>query len=380
MKQLLRFFQQACALALLCLVATPALADEPAIGLTVGPYIQRVSDHNVTILAQTEAATSLTLYYKQADRSQWKKITSSEGTSQRFRLSKLKPGEVYEYYLADSEQRITSEYAFRTEKDVRNTDVLRIAAVGDSGSGLAAEYSIVSQMLRWEPEMILHTGDIAYYSGTTEEYIAKHFTPYQPLLAEVPFYGSIGNHDYTTEEAGPYKTVFELPQGNSDSEDYYSFNYDDVHIVSLNGNIDYSVDSAQYKWLESDLAAAQSQDWTIVFFHQPPYSSGSHGSTLDMADTIVPLFEEHGVDLVLNGHDHDYERNAKVNGVRYIVTGGGGHESLYAQTNLDLNPYSEYFNAIYHFLGVTVSNNNIKIRAIDSTGQIFDTVTVLKHK
>lgn len=361
-------------------VLATAHAAEPDVSLTIGPYLQRVSDKNVTILARTESDTTLNLYYKRTDKSKWKHVTSSDTSVHRFRLSNLRKGKTYEYYLTDSEQRLTTEYTFTTEKNVKNTNELRLAVVGDSGYATVDQYAVITQMMHWKPEMILHTGDIAYESGTTDEYITRHFLSYQALLAEVPFYGSIGNHDYATENGGPYEAFFELPQKSSGTEQYYSFNYDDVHIVSLNSNLSYTEGSDMYTWLESDLADAQDKRWTIVFFHHPPYSSGSHGSTVDMQTTIVPLFEEYGVDVVFNGHDHDYERNAVVNGVRYIVTGGGGHPVLYSQINLDLNPYSEYFNAVYHFLGVTVSNDNIKIRAIDSAGQLFDTVVVTQHE
>lgn len=358
----------------------PTQAAEPNVPLTVGPYIQRVSDSNSTILAQTATATDITLHYKRTDKSTWKSKSSDNNTTHRFRLSNLRPGKTYEYYLEDSQQRLTTEYEFTTEKNVSNSNQLRLAVVGDSGTASANEYAVVAQMLHWKPELLLHTGDIAYNSGTTEEFIMNHFVPYQALLAEVPMYGSIGNHDYTTENAAPYETLFELPKKASGTEQYYSFNYDDIHIVSLNTNLPYTEGSEMYTWLEDDLADAQSKRWTIVFFHQPPYSSGDHGSTVDMQTTIVPLFEQYGVDVVFNGHDHNYERSAVVNGVRYIVTGGGGSTNLYEQANLDLNPYSEYFNAVYHFLGVTISNNSIKIKAIDSNGQIFDTVTVTQNK
>ncbi len=358
----------------------PAQASEPDVSLTIGPYLQRVSDTNITILAQTESATSLTLYYKRTDKSTWKSVNSNDNTTHRFRLSNLKKGHTYQYYLEDNEQRLTTEYEFDTEKNVKNSNELRMVVVGDSGTASVNQYAVLAQMLRWKPELLLHTGDIAYNSGTTEEFITNHFVPYQALLAEVPMYGSIGNHDYSTENAAPYESLFELPKKASGTEQYYSFNYDDIHIVSLNTNLPYTEGSEMYTWLEDDLADAQGKRWTIVFFHQPPYSSGDHGSTVDMQTTIVPLFEQYGVDVVFNGHDHNYERNAVVNGVRYIVTGGGGSENLYEQSNIDLNPYSEYFNAIYHFLGVTISNDSIKIRAINSQGEIFDTVTVTQNE
>ena len=84
-------------------------------------------------------------------------------------------------------------------------------------------------------------------------------------------------------------------------------------------------------------------------------------------------YEKYQVDLVLNGHDHDYERNQIVNGVRYIVTGGGG-KSLYQQTNV--NPYSQLFVSEYHFTALSISPTEISVKAIDKRGYIFDSFKV----
>ncbi|HBY73452.1 MAG TPA: serine/threonine protein phosphatase, partial [Candidatus Kerfeldbacteria bacterium] len=265
----------------------------------------------------------------------------------------------------------TQIHTFTTQKDITNDNPLRVAVFGDSGVGTTTQYEVASEVTSWKPELILHTGDIAYSSGTEQEFIDYVFTAYSNLFSEIPFYGSIGNHDYTTEEAEPYKDLFETP-ANGDDEDYYSFNYDNIHFVSLNSNLDYSVDSEMYNWLEADLADTNKK-WIIVFFHHPPYSSGDHGSTTDMQDTIVPLFEEHNVDLVLNGHDHNYERFDKINGVQYIVTGGGGNSLYEMGTELD---ESALFLSENHFVGLTISNASIELEAIDEDGFMFDSLTL----
>ena len=110
-----------------------------------------------------------------------------------------------------------------------------------------------------------------------------------------------------------------------------------------------------------------------MFFHQPPYSSGAHGSTTDMQTTLVPLFEQYDVDLVLNGHDHNYERFDKINGVQYIVTGGGGNSLYPIGTELS---ESAYFLSENHFVGLTISNDELQIEAIDEDGFVFDAVTL----
>ncbi len=343
-------------------------------GLTIGPYLQRVTKKAVTIKVRTESEQKLIFKYQKDGAKKWKtKRDSSSTTTHRYRLTSLKADKDYVYYLTDEDgDRVTQNYFFHTRKVITKDNPLKIAVIGDSGNGSVAQYKVATQMMEWEPEMMLHTGDVAYNDGTYAQFEDYFFTPYQPLLAQIPFYGSIGNHDYRTDDAGPYKDYFEYPTKLSSSEDYYSFNEDDVHIVALNSVIDYSEGSDQYNWLEQDLQDAD-QDWKIVFFHYPPYSSGMHGPEEDMRDSIVPLFEEYNVDLVLNGHDHTYERNKKVNGIYYIVTGGGGG-SLYTQDNDTV--YSKVFLSDYHFVGLTIYPKKIKVKAIDKSGYVFDRLTI----
>ncbi len=364
------FFTFSALISLLPFISQATLTDS---GLTIEPYLQRVTKHAVTILARTDTSQTVTLYYHQVGATNWKSQTEDiADTEHRYRLTSLKRGYQYEYYLEDSSgEALTQVHTFRTQKDVTNDDPLRVAVFGDSGVGTTTQYEVGMEMTKWDPELFLHTGDIVYDSGTEQEFIDKFFTVYSNLLSEVPFYGSIGNHDYTTELAGPYKELFETPT-NGDDEDYYSFNYDNTHFVSLNSNLDYSVSSTMYNWLDDDLGDT-SKKWVVVFFHHPPYSSGSHGSTVDMQTTLVPLFEEHNVDLVLNGHDHSYERFDPINEVQYIVTGGGGNTLYPEGTPI---PESAFFLSENHFVGLTISTDTLALEAIDEDGFVFDTVTL----
>lgn len=356
------------------LVSTPLFtqADTSASGLTVAPYLQRQTNTAITIMADSSASEVLTLYYQKSTATNWKSITDTSAmTAHRYRITNLKRGQTYNYYLSLGTERLTQTIQFSTDHKITTDQPLRIAALGDSGNDSTDQYEVASAMAQWSPDLLLHTGDIAYNSGTTQEFIDNVFTVYSDIFSRIPFYGSIGNHDFTTDAAGPYKNFFETPT-NSGTEDYYSFTYDkQVHIVSLNANLDYSVGSTMYNWLNQDLADHVNTPWIIVFFHQPVYSSGEHGSTVDMQTTIQPLFEQYGVDLVLNGHDHNYERFSPINGVHYVVTGGGGN-SLYTE-GTPVTGSLEY-DSVHHFVGLTITPDKLKLQAIDNTGYVFDTV------
>ena len=138
---------------------------------------------------------------------------------------------------------------------------------------------------------------------------------------------SIGNHDSTSfagVSAGPYFDVFGLPPA-SGSPNYYSFDYGDVHFVVLDAHsADLDPNGAQITWLASDLAAS-SAPWKIAIVHTPPYTKGSHDSDVEAAhfpvrENALPLLEAHGVQLVLAGHSHNYERSFLIRG-HYGVSG-----------------------------------------------------------
>ena len=342
-------------------------------GITVGPYLQRVSKKAATVLVRTDTDQKLILKYKKESAKKWKTKTDVTASStHRYRLLRLKKKNNYKYYLTDSSgNRLTQTYTFETRSKIKKNNPLKVAVLGDSRTGDEARLSVAQQIMRWDPEMILHSGDFGD-TGTETEFIDDVFTPYQALLAERVMYGAIGNHDFTTAEAAPYKEFFELPQKNSGSENYYSFTVDKAHFITINTSMKYIEGSDQYIWLDQELAASNKK-WKIVFMHHPPYSSGSHGSTEAMWDTIVPLFEAYGVDLVFTGHDHCYERNQEINGVRYIVSAGGG-APLYDQVN-DAT-YSEKFLSDYHFVGMVIYPKKIKIKAIDDQGYVFDRLTI----
>ena len=348
----------------------PVFSDS---GISYGPYIQHVDAKRATILLKTDSAIIVTLQYKKSGSEKWKKIAeTSNTTDHRFRLLGLEKNTEYEYYLSSILGDLTQKYFFTTNHDIVKNNPLNITAVGDFSLLNANQLQIVSQMQRIKPDILLGLGDCAYNSGTLQEFDDNFLSPYQPLIAEAPMYATMGNHDYLTENGGPYKTVFEFPVKSSATEDYYVENYDTAQIFSLNGNIDYSAGSAQYNWFQSALASSDKK-WKIVMIHQPPYSSGSHGSTSNMEDSLIPLFDQYQVDLVLSGHDHGYERSQDSSGVTYIVSGGGG-SPLYSLSNTNL--FSQYYLATYNFVNIKIYSKKIITQAIDETGYIFDQYTI----
>jgi hypothetical protein len=218
------------------------------------------------------------------------------------------------------------------------------AVIGDYGFHTGEGIGSVSRMVRsWNPQFIITTGDNNYPSGaasTIDQNVGQHFhefiAPYKGRYgagaARNRFFPSLGNHDWaaasyvrtlgprpwTTAGPEPYLDYFTLP-GN---ERYYEFVRGPVHFFALDSDQQEpdgtSRDSKQAKWLKERLAASTSP-FKLVYFHHPPYSSGEHGSSKWMRWP----FRRWGADVVLSGHDHDYERIMR-DGFPYFVNGAGG--------------------------------------------------------
>jgi len=203
--------------------------------------------------------------------------------------------------------------------------------IANSGSGDLATCKLIDAM----PNALVFTaGDNAYSSGSTSNfssYYAPTWGRFKSRTRPAP-----GNHDYNTSGAKPYYSFFGANAGPS-GRGYYSYNYGDWHIVSLNSNISMSAGSAQEKWLKADLAANPTA-CTLAYWHHPRFSSGSHGSSTQSTAIWQDLYNA-GAEIVVVGHDHDYERFAPMTaggtrddarGVREFVAGmgGTGHRSM----------------------------------------------------
>jgi 3',5'-cyclic AMP phosphodiesterase CpdA len=190
-------------------------------------------------------------------------------------------------------------------------------------------------------------------------------------MRSIPFFPIAGTHDHRTDSS-IFPEVFALfengaPKGR---EHWYSFDWGPVHIVGLDSD---EIGDAQLDWLDADLAATR-QPWRIVFMHRPPFSNGWHGSSAYLQWRYVPVFQKHGVQLVVTGHDHSYERTHPINGITYVVSGGAGKGTRPVGSS-DFTAYSE---AVAHFGYIAIDGDTLRFNAIDATGHDFDTVVITR--
>ena len=194
-------------------------------------------------------------------------------------LTGLSPGTSYSYRVVVDGQNLTPEpeRRFRTMAP----GPFSFLVIGDSGLGTAPQQSIALQMGAENPDLMLHVGDIAYESGTFEEFQANYFEYYWTLMRRVPFFPVAGNHDTSTEASAPYLALHALPAENVPPEDrgrYYSFDWGDAHFIALDSDLlaTGNASGPMLAWLESDLQQSSGARWRVAYFHHLPYPISHH--------------------------------------------------------------------------------------------------------
>jgi predicted phosphodiesterase len=246
-----------------------------------------------------------------------------------------------------------------------------IVVYGDSRSGHAVHENLVKGMATIEPAAIFHTGDLV-----SDGRVEGNWITFNNIVSQLPsgtrIYPAMGNHE---KEAQRYFDNFELP-GN---ERWYSVDsIPGFNFVVLDTESNLAAGSTQFQWLESELSASVSATgYTIVTFHYPLFSTGKHRSAgKGLADHLVPLFEQYGVDAVFNGHDHNYERFT-VNGIRYIVAGGGGAPLRNQDTGHPDIGLSEVYIKSYHFCVLYFDDEQkLNVEVISNKASVIDSFVI----
>jgi len=243
---------------------------------------------------------------------------------------------------------------------------LKFAVLGDFGTASQRQYELAAEMAKFYTgfkfDIAILVGDNLYGAERPQDFKAKFEDPYKPLLdAGVKFYAALGNHDARAQR---YYKPF-----NMGDELYYSFKapHENVRFFVLDST--YPVPE-QIAWLEKALKDS-SDDWKIVYFHHPIYSSGGrHGSDIKLRETLEPLFINYNVSVVFTGHDHFYERIKPQQGIVHFVVGSGGQLAVGDILKTDLT--AKGFDTDQAFMAVEISGDKMYFNAISRTGEIVD--------
>jgi len=332
------------------------------VSVTVGPYLQSPTTNSVKIKWRTDSVTTSKIMYGTDLANLNQTATDVTNTSNHtVKLTGLTPYTRYYYAVYNGNtfaEGNDSIHTFKTFPVTGTPTHVRAWVIGDFGKGNSKQQKVRDSYPfdNEETDLWLWLGDNVYDDGTESEYLTKVFDSvygYRKLMKGLPFEPAPGNHDYNSvspvtspvaplQQTGPYLDLVDTYTNGeagglaTGHELFYSYDYGNVHFISLNselGSIFSSSDdwtgvnpfstfngSPMTQWLHQDLTA-NTQPWVVVYFHQPPYTDGSHDAGAfweiymkAMRENFAEIWEQYGVDLVLCGHSHVYERSYLVKG------------------------------------------------------------------
>ena len=286
------------------------------------PYLQMQTQNSITLKWQTPKKEIDSIDYADGYHVSDKKADRYHALT----LTGLKPDTCYTYKVnalslnIDNSNRVFC--TLNTKKDLE-----RLWVVGDTGEDSYNQKNVYKQMLSYvdnnlsKIDLWLMLGDNAYSSGTQKQYNKDLFDSYKELIKQKNIWAVDGNHD---ARRWAFYDIFDFPTKGesggvpSGSEKYYSIDEANFHLVMLDSESeDRSANGKMAQWLAKDLAQNK-KNWTIVAFHHPPYTDGSHrsdnpkdsgGRMKEMRENFTPIFDKYDVDLVMCGHSHVYERS-----------------------------------------------------------------------
>jgi hypothetical protein len=405
-----------------------------AASVTRGPYLQMGTSTSVVVRWRTDVTTDGSVCYGSEPATLTTCVLDpTSGTNHEVTLGGLSPNTKYFYVVGTTTNTPAggdANHFVLTGPPPGTLKPTRIWVLGDSGTANANAQAVRDAYYAFtgsrHTDLWLMLGDNAYSDGTDSEYQAAVFNMYANMLRKSVLWPTLGNHDGhsadSATQTGPYYDIFTLPKNAeaggiaSGTEAYYSFDYGNIHFIVLDSfGSSRSPDGAMMNWLRADLAAT-TRDWIIAYWHHPPYSKGSHDSDsssglTEMRENALPLLEQEGVDLVLAGHSHSYERSFLLDGhygtsntlvPSMILNSGDGRESgdgAYQKLTAGPNEGAVYtvagssgktsggslnHPAMYISLNVLgslvldVDGNRLDATFLDSTGAARDTFTILK--
>lgn len=358
-------------LVLTILVIPLVLVAQPG-PILMSPYLQAATTNSIYVLAEsatTDAVTvefGMTTAYGQRAQTESVEKTTEDSFVHNIRLGGLRPNTQYHYRVLQSSV-VPSGGMFRTAPNPGTP--FRFAWLADFRTNVTIHDSIARLAANANPVMSLYGGDFCInskYSSFKEQF----FRPEElALIARVPFYNTPGNHEGWKENT---KAFTQAPSSASGTQDYYSFDYGDVHVLVVNNEVPYDEGSPQFLFAQKDLSSS-TKPWKIVAAHKPAYCSGGHNEDNDMKMLTQKIFAPNGVDLVLAGHSHFYQHNL-VNGIHHFVLGTVG-APLY---NPSTAPYTLKSAKEYNFGIFDATPTTLILSVYNERNELLDSLTLSK--
>lgn len=358
------------------------------------PYVQQPTETSVLIAWNTATSGIGTLIWGTGPSALTNSLNEVAATQKHsLTISGLQPNTQYFYQVTTDAGYTSAVEHFWTAKPVENR-AIKFLHYADCGYNNTIQNQLSALMEQEPVDFAVVAGDVD--QGVGDAYDNVFFGVYKNMLARDCHYTAIGNHDIIANGGVDFFDSFYQPTNNAQqSEHYYSFTWGNAKFICLDSNGDYSIGSDQHDFLLDELKC-RDQEWLFVFFHHPPWTNAwdpsyyvpfqpyyQYDGNDDMRTALVPYFEQYDVDFVLNGHAHCYQRG-EMNGVNYVISGGGGTSTLDAHTcntfpgNLPCAPNIQQELYVNEYVRFTINGDTASFATVDLSGQVVDSVTVIK--
>jgi acid phosphatase type 7 len=340
--------------------------------ISMSPYLQAVTTNSIYVVVECSTADTVTVNYGLTTgfglvaKTALISVTGGGTYVHKIKLINLTANTIY-YYQAS--QGASSSATSNFSSAVLPGTPFRFLAFGDCRSNTTPHGQVSANMLAANGLFSIYHGDYCY-DDNYATWKSQFFIPDELSLdAKVPFMSVPGNHENwgANNKAWVYN-----PESNSGTQDYYSFDYGDVHFLMLNNSVAYTVGSAQYNFAMNDLTNT-TRRWKIVIYHEPAYTYGGHNMNTTMQTWYTNVFIPKGVDLIINGHNHFYQ-HCLVNGLHNFVIGGGG-APLYTPTT---GTYVVKSSQSYCYGVFDETQNSLKLSVFSNMNSVIDTISFFK--
>ncbi|HPF37913.1 MAG TPA: metallophosphoesterase [Phycisphaerae bacterium] len=362
-----------------------------------GPMIQAPTADSVSVIWTAQSPFdegAVTLVAPDGEKTELR-VRPSEGRYVAT-FDKLTKGARYDYTIANagflsSHAAESGPHAFRVTPG--RDESARILAFGDSGVGSNTQQILARVMAAQKPDVVVHTGDLIYPAGAEKDYPPNFYRPYSDLIATSFFLPTLGNHDVASDKGAPLLAQFILPENGPpgvEAERNFWFDWGPARIVGLDTNLDAHGGVISHDQMKTDVATWLRETltdcdatWRIVYFHHPFYTGSAHSAegSAFVKEAFLDVFEAAGVDLVLCGHNHLYERTAPMRqdrivplgeGIIYVTTGAGGAQR-YPEGENPPDYIVRYDDGQFSFSKIDLSPSTLSFAQLGEDGQAIDT-------
>ncbi len=342
--------------------------------IIMSPYLQAVTQNSIYVLVECSTTDTVTVSFglspslgSIARTESIETTTNSPATYvHNVKLSGLQSNTLY-YYRVSQGPSQSQLYSFKSAIPAGIN--FRFCWMADCRTGTTYHDQISQLINSANPLFSLYGGDMCYSSDYT--YWKSEFfrTNELAVISHIPFFFAPGNHEGWNQNTMAFT---QSPASPSGVQDYYSFDYGDMHVLEINNRIAYGPGSAQFIFASNDLAASNKQ-WKIVISHYPAYCSGGHGEDTGMITMSQYLFVPNHVDLVISGHSHFYQHNL-VSSIHHMVIGSAG-APLYIPNNAS---YTSKSVMDYNYAVIDITPTSFFIVIYNNLGSVLDSVHLIK--